>query len=230
MAHGNTKVKIEEIDFFGSSRPRSAEERKRKIEVFVPDPTKRENFIAYGQHYFDDEEYGVGYGGYRYDGRYADSVDKMIAHYGLQPGDSVLEMGCAKGFVLVEFLKRGMKVAGIDISAYAVENAVPEVKPFILNGSCEKLPWPSDSFDFVYCKEALPHLTEQQLKLAVPEAIRVCKTSNIFFEIQVGNDEEARRLVKAWDETHTTINSADWWRQFLGNLGFSGQANFKSLF
>lgn len=221
---------MDEIDFFGASKPRSAEERKRKIERFVPDPAKRDDFVAYGRHYFDDEDYGVGYGGYRYDGRYASSVDKMIAHYGLQPGASVLEMGCAKGFVLVEFLKRGMKVAGIDLSAYAVENAVPEVKPFLVNGSCDRLPWPAKSFDFVYSKETLPHLSETQLVAAVAEAKRVCRTDAIFFEIQVGNDEDARRLITAWDETHKSVKSAEWWRSFLAEHDFHGQANFKSLF
>lgn len=230
MPSHDRKVQFEEIDFFGSSRPRSAEERKRKIGAFVPDPTKRKDFIAYGHHYFDDEEYGVGYGGYRYDGRYGGCVDRMIAHYGLGVGSSVLEIGCAKGFILYEFFKRGMKVAGIDLSAYATANAIPEVKPFIVNGSCEHLPWPSDSFDFVYCKETLPHLTEAQLVPAIAEAQRVCRTDNLFFEIQVGNDEEAKKLIKAWDETHTCINSAEWWGRFLRDLDFHGQVNFKSLF
>lgn len=221
---------MDEIDFFGASKPRSAEDRKRRIESFVPDPAKRDDFVAYGKHYFDDETYGVGYGGYRYDGRYAGSVDKMIAHYGLKPGASVLEMGCAKGFVLVEFQKRGMNVAGIDLSTYAVENAVPEVKPYLVNGSADRLPWPAQSFDLVYSKETLPHLTEQQLVDAVAEARRVCRTDAIFFEIQVANNEDARRLISAWDETHKSVKSADWWRYFLADNGFNGQVNFKSLF
>jgi SAM-dependent methyltransferase len=221
---------MQELDFFGASGPRSADERKKRIERFVPDPKKRKDFLEYGRHYFDDAEYGVGYGGYRYDGRYAGSVDKMIAHYKLKPGSSILEIGCAKGFVLVEFLKRGMEVAGIDLSAYAVENAVPEVKPFIVNGSCDRLPWPSQSFDLVYSKETLPHLSEEQLVLAVAEAKRVCRSGNIFFEIQVGNEEAARQLISAWDETHQTVRSADWWRNFLRELDFGGQVNFKVLF
>ena len=222
--------KMDEIDFFGSSGPRSAEERKRKILAFVPDQDKRVDFVAYGQHYFDDPEYGVGYGGYRYDGRYADCVFRMIEHYGLRGGSSVLEVGCAKGFILVEFLKRGLDVAGIDLSAYAVANAVDEVKPFIVNGSCERLPWPSASFDFVYSKETLPHLSEPQLVLAIAEMKRVCRSDNIFLEIQVANSAEAGQLVKRWDETHQTIESADWWRGFLGAQGFRGQVNFKPLF
>lgn len=221
---------MQEIDFFGSSGPRSSEERKKKIEQFRPDLEKRKDFIAYGKHYYDDADYGVGYGGYRYDGRYAGSAAKMIAHYGLQPGASVLEMGCAKGFVLVEFLKQGMKVAGIDLSDYAIEHAVPEVKPFLRAGSATSLPWPGASFDLVYCKETLPHLTEAQIADAIGEAKRVAKGDNIFLEIQVGNDEEARRLINAWDETHRTVRDAAWWRDFLRDLDFRGQVYFKALF
>jgi len=219
-----------EIDFFGSSGPRSSRDRREKIAKFVPDPVKRANFVQYGYNYYDDGDYGVGYGGYRYDGRYAESVEKMIGYYRLPAGAAVLEIGCAKGFVLVEFHKRGMKVAGIDISAYAIENAVPEIKPYLVEGSCETLPWEADRFDFVYCKEALPHLTRDQLPSAVAEAQRVCNSDNIFFEIQVADDADGRKLMKTWDETHQCIESTAWWREYLGGLGYRGQANFKKLF
>lgn len=219
-----------EIDFFGSSKPRSADERARLIERFVPDPAKRVDFLNYGYNYWDNPDYGVGYGGYSYDGRYGECADRMIGHYQLKPEATVLEIGCAKGFVLFEFFKRGMSVSGIDLSTYAIEHAMPDVKPFIVHGSCEALPWPDDSFDFVYSKETLPHLTETQLHSAVAEAMRVCRTDNIFFEIQVSDHEGGQKLVKAWDETHTTIHGASWWREFLGDLGFSGQVNFKMLF
>lgn len=219
-----------EIDFFGSSKPRSAVDRIERIASFVPDPEKRDDFVNYGFNYWDNPEYGVGYGGYTYDGRYGDCVDRMIEHYQLTPGMSVLEIGCAKGFVLHEFHKRGMTVSGIDLSLYAVENAMEGVRPHIINGSCESLPWPDDSFDFVYSKETLPHLTEVQLSMAIAEAQRVCRSGHIFFEIQVSNHERGRELIKAWDETHLTIRSTDWWRHFLSDLDFKGQVNFKLLF
>ena len=219
-----------EIDFFGSSKPRTADAREELIECFVPDPDKRADFLSYGYNYWDNPEYGVGYGGYSYDGRYGNSADRMIEHYHLTPGVKVLEIGCAKGFVLYEFHKRGMDVSGIDLSQYAIEHSMEDVRPHIVYGSGEALPWPDDTFDFVYSKETLPHLTESQLRLAVVEAKRVCKTDNIIFEIQVSNHERGQELVKEWDETHLTIHSADWWRSFLGELGFTGQANFKVLF
>jgi hypothetical protein len=39
----------------------------------------------------------TGYGGYRYDGRWLPIAEDMIAHFGLRPGDRVLDVGAGKG-------------------------------------------------------------------------------------------------------------------------------------
>lgn len=219
-----------EVDFFGSTPGRSPSEREALIEQFAPAPKDNSNFLGYGYDYYDNPDYGVGYGGYHYDGRYGESVAEMISHYGLAPNSVVLELGCAKGFVLTEFKKRGMEVRGIDVSAYATDNAVPDVKPYITHGSCDSLDFDSDSFDLVYAKEVLPHVTEERISLVIAEAARVCRTSNIFFDVQVANDERARDLMKAWDETHQCLKSAAWWRDLFRDLGFAGQINLRSIF
>lgn len=219
-----------EIDFFSFSKPRRASERETLIEQFSPTPEQRADFQSYGFNYWDNPEYGVGYGGYSYDGRYGVCAEKMISHYGLTPSSRVLEIGCAKGFILYEFHKRGIQVNGIDLSSYAVEHSMEEVKEFIVNGSCEQLPWPDNTFDFVYSKETLPHLSESQLRATLHEIKRVSKTDNIFFEIQVSEDKRGQELIKSWDETHLTIHDKNWWRNFLSDLDYKGQVNFKILF
>ena len=97
---------MSDTKFFSTTGLRSIRERREKIANFIPNPSKRIDFLGYGYNYYDNADYGVGYGGYYYDGRYADSVTKMITHYGLKPEDKVLEIGCAKGFVLCEFLNQ----------------------------------------------------------------------------------------------------------------------------
>src|ERR1700739_2036135 len=82
----------------------------------------------YGEMYFDgSREYG--YGGYRYDGRWIPVARGIIADFGLKPGDRVLDIGCAKGFLVKDLLSvcPGLEVFGIDVSHYALMHCEPEV-------------------------------------------------------------------------------------------------------
>ena len=53
----------------------------------------------FGEMYFDGPR-DYGYGGYRYDGRWMPVARDIVAHFGLRPGMRVLDVGCAKGFLV----------------------------------------------------------------------------------------------------------------------------------
>lgn len=221
---------FEELNFFDCSANRSGQARKAMIEKAGAVDLSGSDFDQFGYDYFDNAEVGIGYGGYHYDGRYSDSVAEIIAHYGLHSGDSVLELGCAKGCVLVEFYKQGMGVCGIDISEYAVSHSVEAVRPFLQVGSSEALAVADNSFDFVYSKEMIPHLSEQQVRKTLREMSRVCNGNRIFLEIQVAESKESQDLIMRWDPTHQTVKSKSWWRSLLAEEEFEGQVHFKELF
>ena len=104
----------------------------------------------YGEMYFDGpREYG--YGGYRYDGRWIPVAEDIVKHFDLKPGDRVLDVGCAKGFLVKDLMQvcPGLEVFGLDVSLYALMHCEPEVIGRLHLGTAEQLPFPDKSFDCV---------------------------------------------------------------------------------
>ena len=81
----------------------------------------------------------VNYGGYSYDGRWTKVAKAMVEHYGIKAGDKILDIGCGKGFLLYDFMQvcPGVEVAGIDISSYAIENSLPEIRDRVSIGNAK---------------------------------------------------------------------------------------------
>jgi len=207
---------------------RSNEERRKRCQDDSILKHQSSNYQNFGYDYFDNEDYKLGYGGYNYDGRYIESVRKICKHYNLIKGDSVLEIGCAKGFILVEFHKLGLNVSGVDVSSYAVQHAHSDIRKFIEVGDASKLPYDNDTFDFVLGKEVLPHIPEDKLNLAIKECIRVSK-GPIFFEIQCGSTQLELEYLKRWDGTHKVFRTPSMWDNLFKELAYKGDVHYKIL-
>lgn len=220
---------MHEIDLLGSAPMRPSDERLKLIRQ-AGRATPSADFEDYGYDYFDNTEYGVGYGGYVYDGRYRSAVERLVKHFGLRPGASVLEVGCAKGFILYEFHALGFHVTGVDASAYAIAHAKEEVRHRLILGTGSRLPFADGSFDLVLAKEVIPHLEEEEALNLIAECMRVSNGRGAFLEIQCAEGEQSAELMKAWDVTHKTIKPKAWWAQQLARLGYSGAFHCKVLF
>lgn len=180
----------------------------------------------WGEEYWDGERQ-YGYGGYRYDGRWFPVAQEMARHYGLKPGDRVLDVGCGKAFLLYEFTKAvpGIEVAGIDVSAYGIEHAKEEVKPFLKLGSATTLPWPDKSFDFVFSFATLHNLPGYDLKRAVQEIERVGRGSkHIMVESWRTEAEKANLLY--WQLTCESFYSVRGWEWVYKEWGYTGDYSF----
>lgn len=202
-----------------ASRP--AEERHKAL---ANPRTPSKDFDA---HYYDAPD-GT-YGGYTHNQWHAEAAAKLVEAFSLKPGAKILELGCAKGFVLYELQKLGMDVYGLDASQYAVTHCHPELRGRIKQRVVgPTLAFPDGEFDFVFSKEMLPHLSQFRGLRVAAEMSRVGR--HAFLEIQCAETPEAQRLMKAWDITHQVCQSADWWRQRLRSCGYQGHVWFKNLF
>lgn len=73
--------------------------------------------------------------------------------------NSVLDVGCANGFLLERFAAAGKEIAGIELSPEVAEVLPPEVAPAVVVGDFGEVPqrFPS-SFDLVCCVEVAEHI------------------------------------------------------------------------
>lgn len=180
----------------------------------------------WGFDYWDGERQ-YGYGGYKYDGRWNPIAQDIVRHYGLKSGDKVLDIGCGKAFLLYEFTQAvpGVDVAGIDISAYGIEHAKEEVKPFLKVGSATHLPWPDRHFDFVYSINAFHNLTIDQLKQAVMEMQRVGKGRKWLCVESYRNEREKANLLY-WQLTCESFFRPEGWVFLYKEWGYDGDYGF----
>jgi len=180
----------------------------------------------FGKDYFDgDRKYG--YGGYKYDGRWRPLAEKLIAHYGLQPGHKVLDIGCGKGFLVYDFMQAlpGLEVAGVDISEYAIANARDEVKPFVKVSNATELPFPDRTFDLVVSINTLHNLYIYHLKKALQEIERVCRAHKYIVMDSYRSEREKVNLLY-WQLTCQCFYTPAEWDWLFNEWGYTGDYGF----
>jgi SAM-dependent methyltransferase len=180
----------------------------------------------WGFDYWDGDR-RINYGGYKYiPGRWAPVAQMMIDHYQLKPGDSVLDVGCGKGFQLVELKLAvpGLNLCGLDISHYAIQHAHPEVKPFIHHGTAATLPFGDKQFDLVVSINTLHNLSNRDLDASLREIERVGKNKYVCVESYRNETEKANLIY--WQVTCEQFNTPDDWHWWFEATGFSGDHSF----
>ena len=183
--------------------------------------------ILYGKDYWDgDRKYG--YGGYTYDGRWRPVAQEMADHYDIKPSDKILDVGCGKAYLLHEFTQvvPGVKVAGIDISAYGIEHAKEEVKPFLEVGNAVTLPYDDDAFDFVFSVTTLHNLYNYELNSAVKEIERVGKGTKKHITIESYRNEREKANLLYWQLTCRSFYSPKEWEWVFGQCGYTGDYSY----
>ena len=180
----------------------------------------------FGADYWDGPRQ-YGYGGYSYDGRWRPLADKLAAHYGLKPGMRVLDVGCGKGYLLFEMTQSvpGIEVAGVDISAYAIENAKEEVRPFLQVGTASDLAFENDRFDLVVSLGTLHNLKINDLYDAIRHIERVQKMA-AYVMVESYRDEREKANLLYWQLTCESFYSPDEWQWIYEQAGYSGDFGF----
>jgi ubiquinone/menaquinone biosynthesis C-methylase UbiE len=174
----------------------------------------------YGADYFDGaREYG--YGGYKYDGRWVAVANDVIRHFSLKPGDRVLDVGCAKGFLVRDLLDREIEAFGLDVSKYALLHAEAAVVGRLHLGSAEDLPFPDRSFDAVLSINTLHNLPRDRCLNAVREIERLAPGQG-FIQVDSYETPQQKAVFEDWVLTAMYHGYPDEWIELFEEAGYTG--------
>lgn len=187
--------------------------------------TEADRAIArrFGKEFFDGDR-NTGYGGFNYMPRFWQPVVPTFQQfYNLNNQSSMLDVGCAKGFMLHDFaeLISGITVKGVDVSSYAIENAIEDMKPDVVVGDARELPFPSKSFDLVISINTIHNLEKDDVGRALKEIERVSRGKS-FITVDAYRTDEEKEAMYAWNLTAQTILSVQEWVGFFKDVGYTG--------
>jgi SAM-dependent methyltransferase len=131
--------------------------------------------------------------------------------------DSVLDFGCAKGFLVYALNLLGKNAIGVDISKYALDNSLQQVKDkvFFLD---KKLSEMNIFTDLLIAKDVLEHIPENEIDDVLLEFYKVSK--QVFLVIPLGDNDSFRIREYEIDKTHVTKKDEEWWFSKIKKAGF----------
>ncbi|MEQ8370589.1 MAG: class I SAM-dependent methyltransferase [Alphaproteobacteria bacterium] len=182
----------------------------------------RERALRFDWEYFDGPR-EQGYGGYVYDGRWIPVARRIIDHFGLKPGDRVLDIGCAKGFLVRDLMAEcpGLTATGLDISHYALTHAHPDVAGRLLRSTAHRLPFADGAFDAAICINTV-HNLDQDLCLAALREIERVAPERGFVQVDAYRTESERQHFEDWMLTARTYGRPEDWLSLFAQAGYRG--------
>lgn len=194
--------------------------------LHLPDGQKAIEATVYGEAYFERGAV-IGISGYMNYSWMPEATLRM-AHFiinqlPLESGQKVLDYGCAKGFLVKALRILDVDACGVDLSAYAIDQAPSEVRHFckVVEGCDDPAAFHQD-FDWMLSKDVFEHIAEADLRKLLTRARP--RVRRMFAVIPLGvNDTSSNFVVPDYDKdiTHITARTAGWWTRLFTETGWN---------
>ena len=120
----------------------------------------------------------------------------------------MLDVGCAKGFLVKVFRDQGIEAWGVDVSEYAISSAPDDVRPYLRQVDLNKdaLPFGDGYFDFVTFLATIEYLADSSL--TIEQVDRVLKPGGgLYLTTIFGTNKSDKLRINVHDKGH-------WVREF----------------
>lgn len=134
--------------------------------------------------------------------------------------ETVLDMGCAKGYLVKAFRLLGYDAYGVDISSYAISMADDMVREYVrLVKPLEDFKLPVNFFEHIVCKDVLEHVPYNQ----IDGTLKLLRSQGkqMFAIIPLGDGNSYIVPAYELDITHKIRESLDWWIKQFKAAGFT---------
>ena len=198
---------------------------KRDVKARGAEKTVADRALAceFGKDFFDGDRRN-GYGGFHYNERFwKDVVPSFQQLYGLTGDSALLDVGCAKGFMISDFARYipGIDVRGVDISEYAIQHAKDDVRDRVTVANAIDLPFEDNSFDVVISITTVHNLEGDDLIASLREIMRVSR-GGAYITVDAYRNDEEKEAMFAWNLTAKTILHVDEWKEVFDQAGYTG--------
>lgn len=127
-----------------------------------------------------------------------------------------LDIGCGLGYFVKEAVEEGVDCYGIDISEYAVKNAI--IKDRIKLGSITNIPFGDETFDVVSAFDVIEHIHPKDTEKAFSEIYRVLKKGG-YLIMTTPNPCHIGDWIR--DDTHINVRPPKFWNEMLKKFRFN---------
>lgn len=146
----------------------------------------------------------------------------MITQLPLEEKATILDYGCAKGFLVKALRILGAEAYGCDISEYAISNVDSSVSRFCnLATDTGDISLFSRSYDWMIAKDVFEHIPEPELRILLANAKD--RVNRMFVVVPLGVDDTSDKFVVPEydkDVTHVLARSKQWWLEFFNSQGW----------
>ena len=136
----------------------------------------------------------------------------MIDLLRIEKHNTILDFGCALGYLVKAFRLLHRQAWGIDISEFAIENTDLSVRQYC---SCS-LPATPEVFDFCIAKDVFEHVPANNLKKLLEEI----PAQTMFAIMPLGKEGNYTAPSNNMDVTHCICEDIYWWENLFINAGW----------